>query len=65
MNTADISIHNVTSIVISDRREINAGREDAFFVRDIVITNDRGEYITITAYSTRDADEDTALKVQS
>lgn len=65
MNTADISIHYVTSIVISDRREINAGREDAFFVRDIVITNNRGESITINAYSTRNADEDTALKVQS
>lgn len=65
MNTANIEFHNAKSIVISDRREINAGREDAFFVRDIVITNDRGESITITAYSTRDADEDTALKVQS
>lgn len=65
MNTANIEVHNVKSIVVSDRRCHNADRDDAFFTRDIVITNDRGESVTITAYSTRDADEDTALKVQS
>ena len=65
MNTADISIHNVISIVVGDRLFHGGDSSNPFWARDIVITNDRGESITITAYSTRDADEDTALKVQS
>ena len=65
MNTANIEIHSTKSVVISDCREINQGRDDAFFTRDIVITNARGESVTITLYSCRDDDENTALKVQS
>ena len=63
MNTADISIHNVTSIVVSERR-FHDSPTNSFFTRDIVITNDRGESVTINLYSHSD-DEDTALKVQS
>ncbi len=63
MNTADISIHNVTSIVVSERR-FHESPTNSFFTRDIVITNDRGESVTINLYSHSD-DEDTALKVQS
>ena len=65
MNTANIEIHSVKSIVISDRRCHNADRDDAFFTRDIVITNDRGESVTICVYSCRGDDEDVAIKVQS
>lgn len=64
MNTADISIHNVTSIVVSERR-FHESPTNSFFTRDIVITNDRGESVTICVYSCRDADEETAIKVQS
>ena len=63
MNTADISIHNVTSIVVGDRK-FHDSPTNPFFTRYIVITNDRGETVTICMYSHSD-DEDTALKVQS
>ena len=63
MNTADISIHTVTSIVVSERR-FHENPTNSFFTRDIVITNDRGESVTINLYSHSD-DDDTALKVQS
>ena len=65
MNTTNISIHKVTSVVIGDRRLIGADTDDPFYTRDIVITNNRGESVNITLFSVRDADEDTALKVQS
>lgn len=64
MNTADISIHNVTSVVVGDRRFHGGDSSNPFWTRDIVITNDRGESVTINLYSHSD-DEDTALKVQS
>ena len=63
MNTADISIHNVTSIVVSERR-FHESPTNSFFTRDIIITDERGESVTINLYSHSD-DEDTALKVQS
>ena len=63
MSTTDISINNVTSIVVGDRR-FHESPTNPFFTRDIVITNDRGESVTINLYSHSD-DEDTALKVQS
>lgn len=65
MSTADISIHNVTSVVLGDRRLLGADTDNPFYTRDIVITNDRGERVSITLYSVKDADEDTGLKVQS
>lgn len=65
MSTADISIHNVTSIVLGDRRMLGADTDNPFYTRDIVVTNDRGESVNITLYSVKDADEDTGLKVQS
>ena len=65
MSTADISIHNVTSIVLGDRRLLGADTDNPFYTRDLVITNDRGESVAITLYSVRDADEETALKVHS
>lgn len=64
MNTADISIHNVTSIVVGERRFHGGYSSNPFWTRDIVITNDRGESVTINLYSQSD-DEDTAIKVQS
>jgi hypothetical protein len=64
MSAADISIHNVTSIVLGDRRLLGAETNDPFWTRELVITNDRKESIVITLYSRSD-DEDTALKVQS
>ena len=65
MTTTDISVHNVTSIILGDRRLLGADTDNPFYTRDIVITNDRGESVAITLFSVRDADEDTALKVQS
>jgi len=64
MNTADISIHNVTSIVVSERRFHGGNSDNPFWTRDIVITNDRGESVSINLYS-HSSDEDSALKVQS
>ena len=65
MNTTNISIHKVTSVVIGDRRLIGADTDDPFYTRDIVITNNRGESVNITLFSVHDADEDTGLKVLS
>ena len=65
MSTADISIHNVTSIVLGDRRLLGADTDNPFYTRDIVITNNRGESVNITLFSVHDADEDTGLKVLS
>ena len=63
MRTTDISMHDVKSIVLGDRRYHDSGNSP-FYSRDITITNDRGESIVISLYSHSD-DEDTALKVQS
>ena len=65
MNTTNISIHNVTSIVLGDRRLLCADTDNPFYTRDIVITNNRGESVNITLFSVHDADEDTGLKVLS
>ena len=51
MNTTNISIHKVTSVVIGDRRLIGADTDDPFYTRDIVITNNRGESVNITLFS--------------
>ena len=64
MNTAELSLHNVVSIVVGDRRFHGSNSDNPFWTRDIVITNIRGESVTIYLYSHSD-DEDTALKVQS
>jgi hypothetical protein len=64
MNTAELSLHNVVSIVVGDRRFHGGNSDNPFWTRDIVITNDRGQSVTINMYSHSD-DEDTALKVQS
>ncbi len=64
MTTSEISVHNVTSIVIGDRRLLGADGSNPFYTREIIITNTRGEQVSITVFSHSD-DEDTALKVQS
>ena len=64
MTTSEISVHNVTSIVIGDRRLLGADGNNPFYTREIIITNNRGEQVSITVFSHSD-DEDTALKVQS
>lgn len=62
MSTTEISIHNVVSIVVGDRRFHDGN--SPFYTRDITITNERGESVVINLYSHQD-DEDVALKVQS
>ena len=57
---ADISIHNTKSIEISETRMVDGSIP--FFVRDIVITDEKGHTVTITCYSNGDEGEE--LKVQ-
>lgn len=64
MNVTEVSIHNVKSVVVSDRRLLGGGTDHPFYSREIVITNDRDESVTISLYS-YDSDEDEALKVRS
>lgn len=64
MNVTEVSIHNVKSVVISDRRRHGEGTDREFYTREIVITNDRNESVTISLYS-YESDEDEALKVRS
>jgi hypothetical protein len=57
---ADISIHNTKSIEISEIREINGNTP--LYTRDIVITDTRGQVVTITCFCVSDEAEE--LKVQ-
>ena len=64
MTSTEISVHNVISIVLGDRKLLGRDSMSPFWTREIVITNDRGESVMIQLFSHSD-DEEAALKVQS
>ena len=51
MSVVELSIHNVTRIEQCEVVEFPEGETRAFFTRDLIITNEKGEAIRIQAYA--------------
>lgn len=61
MTFTELSIHNVASVEITDRRKF-CDFDNGQYTREIIITGEDGTRISIVLVSERDADDD-ALRV--